>query len=137
MRTAKWSVRLCSATNAIASIWIMASSNLSGVKINVSRLLLPLGGPNPAAPPDPRPVLTSSTTYDASYLASFAMYSIFYSKVSFFFFLLNYCVDIYGSVWGLPRYDDQVRHSTAFRKEDNAKLQVLVNKVLRSVTGMA
>ena len=53
-----------------------------------------------------------------------------------FFSLLNYCVDIYGNVWGLPSYDDKVRKSTAFRKEDNAKLQVLVNKVLRSVTGM-
>ena len=53
-----------------------------------------------------------------------------------FFSLLNYCVDIYGNVWGLPSYDDIVRKSTAFRKEDNAKLQVLVNKVLRSVTGM-
>ena len=53
-----------------------------------------------------------------------------------FFSLLNYCVDVYGNVWGLPTYDDQARHSTAFRKEDNMKLQVLVNKVLRSLTGL-
>ena len=31
-----------------------------------------------------------------------------------------------------PSYDDQDRKSTAFIKEDNMKLQVLVNKVLRS-----
>ena len=53
-----------------------------------------------------------------------------------FFSLLNYCVEVYGNVWGLPTYDDQVRHSTAFRKEDNMKLQILVNKVLRSLTGL-
>ena len=45
-------------------------------------------------------------------------------------------VEVYGNVWGLPNYDDQVRKSTAFRKEDNMKLQVLVNKVLRSLTGL-
>ena len=38
-----------------------------------------------------------------------------------FFSLLNYCVDIYGNVWGLPSYDDTVRKSTAFRKEDNER----------------
>jgi hypothetical protein len=32
-----------------------------------------------------------------------------------FFSLLNYCV------WGLPGYDDTVRKSTAFRKEDNER----------------
>ena len=53
-----------------------------------------------------------------------------------FFSLLNYCVEVYGNVWGLPNYDDKVRQSTAFRKEDNMKLQVLVNKVLRSLTGL-
>ena len=53
-----------------------------------------------------------------------------------FFSLLNYCVEVYGNVWGLPTYDDQERKSTAFRKEDNMKLQILVNKVLRSLTGL-
>ena len=33
-------------------------------------------------------------------------------------------------------YDDQSRHSPALRKEDILKLQVLVNKVLRSLTGL-
>ena len=53
-----------------------------------------------------------------------------------FFSLLNYCLEVFGNVWGLSTYDDQVRQSTAFRKEDNMKLQVLVNKVLRSLTGL-
>ena len=53
-----------------------------------------------------------------------------------FFSLLNYCVEVFGNVWGLPTYDDQPRHSTAFRKEDHMKLQTLVNKVLRSLTGL-
>ena len=53
-----------------------------------------------------------------------------------FFFLLNYCIEVYGNVWGLMTYDDQSRHSPALRKEDILKLQVLVNKVLRSLTGL-
>ena len=53
-----------------------------------------------------------------------------------FFSLLNYCVEVFGNVWGLPTYDDQPRHSTAFRKVDHMKLQTLVNKVLRSLTGL-
>ena len=53
-----------------------------------------------------------------------------------FFSLLNYCVEVYGNVWGLPTYDDHTRQSTAFRKEDHMKLQILVNKVLRSLTGL-
>ena len=53
-----------------------------------------------------------------------------------FFSLLNYCIEVYGNVWGLQTYDEQDRKSTAFKKEDNMKLQVLVNKVLRSLTGL-
>ena len=30
-----------------------------------------------------------------------------------FFSLLNYCIEVYGSVWGLETYDDQARNSTA------------------------
>ena len=45
-----------------------------------------------------------------------------------FFSLLNYGVEVYGNVWVLPAYDDQPRQSTAFRKEDHMKLQILVNK---------
>ena len=53
-----------------------------------------------------------------------------------FFSLLNYCIEVYGNIWGLATYDVELRHSPAFRKEDNLKLQVLVNKVLRSLTGL-
>ena len=53
-----------------------------------------------------------------------------------FFSLLNYCIEVYGNVWCLATYDDQTRKSTAFTKDDNAKLQILVNKVLRSLTGL-
>ena len=53
-----------------------------------------------------------------------------------FFSLLNYCIEVFGNVWGLSSYDDQARHSSAYRKEDNMKLQVLVNKVLRSISGL-
>ena len=53
-----------------------------------------------------------------------------------FFSLLNYCIEVYGNVWGLSSYDDQARHSPALRKEDAEKLQVLMNKVLRSLTGL-
>ena len=53
-----------------------------------------------------------------------------------FFSLLNYCIEVYGNVWGLVTYDDQNRHSPALRKEDVMKLQVLVNKVLRSLTSL-
>ena len=53
-----------------------------------------------------------------------------------FFSLLNYCIEVFGNVWGIASYDDQSRNSIAFTKEDNMKLQILVNKVLRSLTGM-
>ena len=53
-----------------------------------------------------------------------------------FFSLLNYCIEVYGNVWGLATYHDQSRHSPALRKEDIQKLQVLTNKVLRSLTGL-
>ena len=53
-----------------------------------------------------------------------------------FFSLLNYCIEVYGNVWGLATYDDQSRQSPALRKEDIMKLQVLVKKVLRSLTGL-
>ena len=36
-----------------------------------------------------------------------------------FFSLLNYCIEVFGNVWGLATYDDIVRQSTAFKKEDN------------------
>ena len=53
-----------------------------------------------------------------------------------FFSLLNYCLEVFGNVWGIETYDETDRHSPAFRKDDNMRLQVLVNKVLRALTGL-
>ena len=52
-----------------------------------------------------------------------------------FFSVLNYGIEVYGNVWGNFTFDVHQRCSTAFTKEDNAKLQILVNKVLRCITG--
>ena len=41
---------------------------------------------------------------------------------------------MYGNVWGIPTLDDQTRSSPGFTKEDNRKLQILVNNVLRSLS---
>ena len=49
-----------------------------------------------------------------------------------FLSLLNYCIEIFGNVWGLGGYDEEVSQSRALIKEDNAKLQILVNTVFRS-----
>ena len=53
-----------------------------------------------------------------------------------FFSILNYGIEVYGNVWGLSTYDEQQRNSPAFTKEDNRRLQILVNKVLRCITGL-
>ena len=50
-----------------------------------------------------------------------------------FFSISNYGIEAYGNFWGL--LDDQPRCSPSFTKEDNRKLQILVNNVLRSLTG--
>ena len=47
-----------------------------------------------------------------------------------FFSVLNYGIEVYGNVWGVFTLDEQARTSTAFTREDNRKLQILVNKVL-------
>ena len=52
-----------------------------------------------------------------------------------FFSILNYGIEVYGNVWGIPTLDDQTRSSPGFTKEDNRKLQILVNNVLRSLSG--
>ena len=53
-----------------------------------------------------------------------------------FFSILNYGIEAYGNVWGIHTLDDQPRNSPALNKEDNRKLQILVNNVLRSLTGL-
>ena len=54
---------------------------------------------------------------------------LFYSK-------LIYCIQIFGNVWDIPSFDDLNRRTQAFTKEDNRKLQVLQNKILRLKTGL-
>ena len=48
--------------------------------------------------------------------------------------MLNYGIEIYGNVWGIFTLDQQHRKGVAFTKEDNRRLQILVNKVLRCLT---
>ena len=52
-----------------------------------------------------------------------------------FFSLLNYGIEVFGNIWGLHDLDENQRKSIAFTKDDNMRLQVLVNKVLRLISG--
>ena len=54
---------------------------------------------------------------------------IFYSK-------LLYCLQVFGNVWDIPDNDDSTRRFPSFTKQDNSKLQVLQNKILRLKTGL-
>ena len=51
-----------------------------------------------------------------------------------FFSVLNYGIEVYGNVWGTVTLDEQQRNSVSFTKEDNRRLQILVNRVLRCLT---
>ena len=53
-----------------------------------------------------------------------------------FFSVLNYGIEVYANTWTTATLDEQNRNSMAFNKEDNRKLQILVNKVLRYLTNM-
>ena len=53
-----------------------------------------------------------------------------------FFSILNYGIEVYGNVWGINADDEQEKNSPAFTKYDNRRLQILVNKVLRCLTGL-
>ena len=48
---------------------------------------------------------------------------------------LVYCLQVFGNVWLTSRYDDTQRRFAAFTKQDNQKLQVLQNRVLRMIAG--
>ena len=54
---------------------------------------------------------------------------LFYSK-------LQYCLQVFSHVWDIPNFDEESRRFKAFTKDDNRKLQVLQNKVLRLKTGL-
>ena len=53
---------------------------------------------------------------------------LFYSK-------LNYCLPVFGHVFGLDSYSLQSQKFSAYTKADNSKLQVLQNSVMRILTG--
>ena len=53
---------------------------------------------------------------------------IFYSK-------LNYCLPVFGHVFGLDKYRDTKTRYMSYTKEDNNKLQVLQNSIMRLLTG--
>lgn len=53
-----------------------------------------------------------------------------------FFSLLTYGIQVYGGVWGLDNFNTAEARTKAFTKEDNNKLLVIMNKVLRSLTGL-
>ena len=48
---------------------------------------------------------------------------------------LVYCLQVFGNVWGTATYDENSRKYAAFTKNDNRKLQVLQNRVLRMISG--
>ena len=54
---------------------------------------------------------------------------IFYSK-------LSYCLPVFGHVFGLDTYNDSNTRCLSYTKEDNRKIQVLQNSVMRLLTGM-
>ena len=54
---------------------------------------------------------------------------IFYSKFS-------YCLPVFGHVFGLETYRDISSRYTSYTKEDNRKIQVLQNRVMKLQTGM-
>ena len=53
-----------------------------------------------------------------------------------FFSLLTYGIQVYGGVWGLDTLNFDETRNRSFTKEDNNSLQVIMNKVLRSLTGL-
>ena len=53
---------------------------------------------------------------------------MFYSK-------LNYCLPVYGHVFGLDFYKERNNRYSSFTTSDNRRLQVLQNKVNRLITG--
>ena len=53
---------------------------------------------------------------------------IFYSK-------LNYCLPVFGNVFGLDKYRVIKTKSVSFTREDNRRLQVLQNSVMKLLTG--
>ena len=53
-----------------------------------------------------------------------------------FFSKLTYGITVWGGLWGLQGYDEEVRNGIAVTKEDMRRLQVLQNQVMRLMTGL-
>ena len=49
---------------------------------------------------------------------------------------LTYCLQVFSHVWDIPNLDQEKRRFSAFKREDNRKLQVLQNKVMRLKSGL-
>ena len=49
---------------------------------------------------------------------------------------LTNCLEVFGNVWGLDNMDEENRRTPAFNKEDNRRLQVIENKIMRMKTGL-
>ena len=49
---------------------------------------------------------------------------------------LMYCLQVFSHVWDIPNLDLENRRFSAFTREDNRKLQVLQNKVMRLKSGL-
>ena len=49
---------------------------------------------------------------------------------------LNYCLQLFGNVWGIRSLDEEQRRFSTFTKEDNRKIQVIQNKILRLKSGL-
>ena len=49
---------------------------------------------------------------------------------------LSFGIEVFGNVWGLPSMDDEKRRFSGFTKDDNRRLQVLQNKLLRLKTNL-
>ena len=50
---------------------------------------------------------------------------------------LLFCLQVFGNILGLATNDESTRRFSAFTKNDNRKLQVLQNQVLRMMTGLS
>ena len=48
-----------------------------------------------------------------------------------FTYLVLYCIEVFGNVFGLDKFDETTRRSPAFTKKDCLKLQILLKKVLK------
>jgi hypothetical protein len=58
------------------------------------------------------------------------------SKHTFVGSKLSFGIQVFGNVWGIPTMDDAARRFHGFTKDDNRRLQVLQNKMMRLKSGL-